>query len=87
MRHIQRGFSVIEVAIVLVVLGLVGALGYVAWNKFVDTDTGTTETSEERTAEKITVKNADDLNSVEKTLDATDVEDSESTEAEQAADF
>lgn len=74
----HQGFSLIEVVIVVIVVGLIAALGYVAWNKFANQDAQTeTSTSQSATAEDVPaapqIETTDDLDEASTTLDQIDV--------------
>lgn len=87
MKRIQ-GFSAVEAVIVVVVLAIVGALGYVAWNNFVATDdTQTSETSTPTEQEPTKIESKSDLDDALNTVDSTSVEDEDATAAQDQADL
>ena len=90
----SNGFGAMEIIMALAVVVIVGAVGYVAWSKFVaknDTSTslsdqsGSTKTSDQQDATPIT--SAKDLDSAVKTLDSTSLDDSDTAAAESQANF
>lgn len=83
MNNKTRGFSFVEVVIILVVVVIVGALGYAAWKSFLvpnasvaDKDT----VSNSQTVEVITSK--EDLEAAEKALEDLDFDDESAKQAE-----
>jgi hypothetical protein len=72
-NRIQNGFSALILAVVIVVIALVGALGYVAYDKFIATDKVTEQSAV-----------ADDMDSVTttepaKVVDSADLDEAIST--------
>ncbi len=75
-NKIQSGFSALIIAVVIVVVALVGALGYVAYDKFIAIDQNTIEQSavaddmkSVTTAEPAKVVDSADLDEAISTLD------------------
>jgi|GEM_PF-874657 len=82
----SRGFSIIEVVIVLGVITLLAGVGYVGWKALMKSDEtalNATKTSSSQAAEVITTKA--DLEAAEKALDELDFEDESLSEAETQA--
>lgn len=84
----KAGFSVVEILIVVVVLVIIGGLGYVLYNRLhqaPDTTTATTKTQDSAAASGIQtapeIKSVDDLTKAEQVLDQSDV--SSSSDASQ----
>lgn len=77
----QHGFSIAELGIVCVVVLLVGALGYVFYDRWIDgvahTETAQTETA----AEAPTISTTEDLAVAEAALDDSNLEDDSSLAA------
>ena len=75
----QRGFSIAELGIVCLVVLMVGALGYVFYNKWIDgaAQTEVAQTSTSETAAP-TVATTEDLSKAEAALDAADLSDDSS---------
>lgn len=80
MNHLkkQNGFSLVEIGIVVVVIVVIAALGYVAWNKFANQDAQTeTSTSQSTTAEDVPsapqIQETNDLDEADATLDEINV--------------
>lgn len=89
-RANQTGFSIVELVIVLVVVAIIGALGYVYYNgqlsKTASNDSGQAST-ESTTASDVKsapqINSAADLNSAETVLDQTDPGSSSNTDTGQ----
>ena len=78
-----KGFSIVELFVIVGVLVLIGGLGYVGWKSFnKSTDTGT-PVSNSASAEVITTEK--DLDAAAKQLDGLDIEDDDSAQAESQA--
>lgn len=74
----QHGFSIAELGIVCVVVLLVGALGYVFYDRWVD-GVAHTETAQTSSVDEVpTIATAEDLTTVETALDNTSLEDDSS---------
>jgi prepilin-type N-terminal cleavage/methylation domain-containing protein len=85
----QKGFSLVEILIVLGVIVLLVGVGYVGWKAFTKTNETAAETatssSSLQSAEVITTKA--DLEAAEKALDDLDFEDDSVAEAETQANL
>jgi preprotein translocase subunit SecF len=80
-----KGFSLVELLVIVGVLILIGGLGFVGWrsfNKSTDTSTGTPVSNSE-SVEVIT--NEEDLDEAAKQLDSLEIEDEDSAQAESQA--
>lgn len=80
-----KGFSLVELLVIIGVLVLIGGLAFVGWksfNKSTSTDTGTPVSNSE-SAEVIT--NEEDLDEAAKQLDSLEIEDEDSAQAESQA--
>ena len=81
----KNGFSLVETVVLLTVMVLVGALGYMAYNNFVaNTDGKATSTSDMSTSPNpsvspVVVKSTSDLDKISKELDSMSLEDSDSS--------
>lgn len=81
-----KGFSIVELLVIVGVLVLIGGLGFVAWKSFnKSTNENGTPVSNSQTAEVITTE--EDLNEAAKQLDQLDIEDEDSQQAESQATF
>ena len=81
----NEGFSIVEVIIVVAVVGLIGLIGWRVWDAQQNTDTGQTETSQQNQVPDI--NNESDLDKASESLDATDVEGSESQQLDSQTSF
>ena len=81
-----KGFSIVELVVIIGVLVLISGLGFVAWKSFNKSasDNGT-PVSNSQTAEVITTE--EDLNEAAKQLDQLNIEDDDSRQAETQAAF
>lgn len=79
----QHGFSIMEIGVVFSVVLIVGALGFVFYNKWLDgaTKTETAQTSTVESADVPTIASAEDLAEAETALDDIDLADDSSLEA------
>lgn len=79
-----RGFSIVEVLMVLGVVVLIGGVGFVAWKAFTKSDVATQSSSPAvQSAQVITTKA--DLEAAEKALEELDFYDAEAEQAETQA--
>jgi prepilin-type N-terminal cleavage/methylation domain-containing protein len=90
MRYFRKGFSFVEIIIVLVVIGLIGGLGYVGWKAFTRSETpAVTDRAKSgaagQSAEVITTKA--DLEAAEKALNDLDFDDDNARQAETQANL
>lgn len=73
----NQGFSLIEVIIVVIVVVVIGALGVVGYNAWKNNGTAkqanTSDTTNKTTTQVPDIKSTSDLDSVAKTLDATNL--------------
>lgn len=80
----NRGFSVVEVVVLLAVLVIIGALGYVAYNNLILNNDSQSASSDESalTADSLTspvvIKSSSDLDKIAEELDSLSLEDSDS---------
>ena len=81
-----KGFSIVELLVIVGVLVLIGGLGFVSWKSFnKSANENGTPVSNSHTAEVITTE--EDLNEAAKQLDQLDIEDEDSQQAESQATF
>ena len=81
----QRGFSAVEVVIVVFVLAAISVTGYLAYNRMRSankTPTAAEQKDKAATPSAPSVNNADDLDKAARTLDATNLDASLSDSAE-----
>lgn len=78
-----KGFSLVELLVIVGVLVLIGGLGFVGWKSFNKSSGTGTPVSNSESAEVIT--NEEDLDSAVKQLDELDIEDEDSAQAESQA--
>ena len=94
----KDGFSAVEAVVIVLVVGIIAALGYVLWNNMQKEDSKTANNessqvepaaeSDEPTAEDVKpIENEEDLDNIEGQLDDTSVEDDDSKQAESQASF
>lgn len=76
----QNGFSVVEGLLIVVVLAIVGAVGYLAYSNIWAPKSDDTSV----TTAPVTVENTADLEEVDTALDQLSVEDSELSELDSA---
>lgn len=84
----QSGFSIVEIVIVLAVLGFIGLLGSMAYNRVHDSKTASGQSSaQSATANDVkpapAITSASDLDSAQATLDQTDPSTGNTTDAGQ----
>lgn len=84
-QNLNKGFSAVEILIVLVVVGLIAAAAYVVYDRQ-NSDTDGTNTSESATAKDVQqppaeINDTNDLKEAEAALDANDPALSEQDEA------
>ena len=80
----QGGFSIIESLLILVVLVIVGVVGYMAYMNFLAPKAADTTTKE--SSEQVKVESKKDLDKADKALDDVSLEDTDSTQIDEAAD-
>ena len=73
----NRGFTIVEAALIIVVVGIITTLGFVAYNQFVKPKT--TQTSSATETSVTTVNSSADLDTVASDLDAIDLSDKNDT--------
>jgi prepilin-type N-terminal cleavage/methylation domain-containing protein len=79
----RNGFSAVEVVLVLVVVLIIGAVGYLAYNNLVLKPTDTVST----TSGPVKIETASDLDGADTALDNVSVDDdSDSSQLDSAAD-
>lgn len=73
----QQGFSIVEIGAVLAVVLVVGTLGFVFYNKWLDgtTKTETAQTATSEVADAQTITSTEDLAETETMLDGIDLAD------------
>ena len=80
----QSGFTLVEIAVVVLVIGLIGFIGLRVWGSYTAGDVATQNTSAPTVAKITSTK---DLDSVDKQLDNTDVVGSFESELDSEANF
>ena len=80
----QSGFTLVEVAVVVLVVGLIGFIGLRVWGSYSTGDVATQNSSTPTVAKITSIK---DLDTVDKQLDSTDVVGSFESELDSEADF
>lgn len=84
-RTHTKGFSVIEVGLVIAVVAIIGGLGFVFYNKWSANQSTTAQTTTTKPAQSTTaaptISKTSDLNAASATLDSTDVTSSADTNA------
>jgi prepilin-type N-terminal cleavage/methylation domain-containing protein len=81
----NKGFSIVEIVIVLAIVGLIGVLAWRFWDA---SQTSPADTSTESTTQTAPNVNSDaDLNKADQSLDSTDVEGSESQQLDTQTSF
>ena len=78
----QQGFSLLEVILIVVVLAIVGTVGYLAYTNFWAAKNEDTAASSSTKSDE--VKTANDLDTVDATLDSLSVDDSDSNDLDNA---
>jgi Tfp pilus assembly major pilin PilA len=78
-----KGFSVVEIGLVIAVVAIIGGLGFVFYNKWSanQATTAQTTTSSPVATGAPAISKTSDLNAATKTLDATDVSSAADTNA------
>lgn len=77
----NRGFTIIEAVIILVIVGIVATLGVVAYNRFLKPATPTASETTEAPVSTEQVTSTSDLDKVTNDLDSIDLSDSSDTTA------
>ena len=80
----QKGFTLVEVAVVVLVVGLLAFIGLRVWGTYSAQDLAK---NTDQTTETTKIATAKDLDSVEKQLDNTDVVGSFENELDSQSDF
>lgn len=77
----KNGFTIVEIVILIAVLAIIGALGYMAYNNLIAGNSTNSKdaASSNQTVAPVVVKSSSDLEKVTKELDAMSLEDSDST--------
>jgi len=78
----KKGFTIVEVLIVVAILAVIGLLGWTYYNKFFGSDTGSQESSTNTTTSSTTmpeVKSSSDLQKAADAVNAIDVDGSVDT--------
>lgn len=81
----KDGFSIIEILLIIVVLFIVGGVGYMAYNNL-GQKTASNVTQNQPTASPVVVKYKKDLDTVDKQLDDLQLDDSETNQLDSSAD-
>lgn len=83
----QRGFSIVEGVFVVIIVVIIGAVGYLAYNNFVAPKASTTNTASDPSASSppVTVTSTKDLDTVSSTLDNLQLDDSDSGSLDSAS--
>lgn len=71
----ERGFSLVEGVLIIVVVGLIGGVGYMAYSNFLAPKS--TETAD---VKPVKVESKKDLETVDKTLDTVSLDDVDTTD-------
>lgn len=71
----ERGFSLVEGVLVVVVVGLIGGVGYMAYTNFL-----TPKADKTADAQPVKVESKKDLETVDKTLDTVSLDDVDTTD-------
>jgi len=74
----RRGFTIVEVLIIVVIAAIIGLLGFAAYNQFLKTDIVTSETTAAPTS-VTKVESSSDLDKATADLEAIDLSDSTET--------
>jgi Tfp pilus assembly protein PilE len=80
----QNGFSVVEGLLVVVVLVIIGAVGYLAYTNLWSPKPAADETASTASAQ-VKVENTNDLNTASTALDNVSLDDSDSSQLDSAA--
>lgn len=85
----SAGFGLIEIVLVVVVLAIIGLIGYRVWDANVNKST---QTSEQRSNENDendvpAINNSKDLDKAEETLDNADIDGNEEAELNEQTNF
>jgi prepilin-type N-terminal cleavage/methylation domain-containing protein len=80
----KSGFSAVEVIIVLVIVGIIAALGVVGYNRWKQTQTksNSTDTSQQSTTGAPEIKKTSDLDKAATVLDQSDLDDASASDLE-----
>lgn len=69
----QKGFSIVELVLVLVLLGIIGVVGYRVWQAQNTPTVSSTATTKAKTAAVPAINKPADLSTADTALDQTDV--------------
>jgi prepilin-type N-terminal cleavage/methylation domain-containing protein len=80
----KSGFSAVEVIVVLVIVGIIVALGVVGYNRWKQTQTksSSTNTSQQSTADAPEIKKTSDLDKATTVLDQSNLDDASASDLE-----
>lgn len=84
MSNKQKGFTLVEAAVIVVIVAVIGIIAWKAWEMISSKTSSTTDSSVQVPA---TINNSSDLDKASAALDATDIEGSESTEIDSEISF
>jgi prepilin-type N-terminal cleavage/methylation domain-containing protein len=82
-RH--NGFTIIEVLLAIVVIGIIGAIGYIGYTNLIAPKT-TTDTVSTTTQDPVKIENKTDLDNASTQLDNVQIDDSDNSQLDSAAD-
>lgn len=88
MARNNKGFSIVEVLIIVLVLALVGFIGWKVWDNLANKPAATNDTTtQQETTPATEVESKSDLDKVDKTLDDTNVDGNEVQQLDSQVNF
>jgi predicted negative regulator of RcsB-dependent stress response len=87
MKLNKRGFSVLELLGSVIVVAVIVALGWFAWQRHTESTTATKPTTDSVPEQVAPITSAGDLDKADKTLEQTDVGSSDSSQIDQQLSF
>lgn len=87
MARNNKGFSIVEVLIIVLVLALVGFIGWKVWDNLANKPASNDTTTQQKAVPATDVKNKSDLDKVDKTLDDTNVDGNETQQLDSQVNF
>ncbi len=82
----NKGFTIVEVVIVLAIVGLVGVIGWRVWSANQDSTSGT-DTTQNREPETQDINSTADLDTADKALNETNLEGSDRQQLDTQTSF